>query len=67
MAEMLYKVPESWPAQAYVDDAGYRDMYARSVRDPEGFWGDHGKRIDWIKPYTRVKRTSFAPGNVSIE
>jgi acetyl-CoA synthetase len=42
-------------------------MYARSVRDPEGFWGDHGKRIDWIKPYTWVKRTSFAPGNVSIE
>ena len=67
MSEMLYKVPENWPAQAYVDDAGYRDMYALSVRDPEGFWGDHGKRIDWIKPYTRVKRTSFAPGNVSIE
>ena len=67
MSEMLYKVPENWPAQAYVDDAGYRDMYARSVRDPEGFWGDHGKRIDWIKPYTRVKHTSFAPGNVSIE
>ena len=67
MSEMLYKVPENWPAQAYVDDAGYRDMYARSVRDPEGFWGEHGKRIDWIKPYTRVKRTSFAPGNVSIE
>ena len=67
MSEMLYKVPENWPAQAYVDDAGYRDMYARSVRDPEGFWGDHGKRIDWIKPYTWVKRTSFAPGNVSIE
>jgi acetyl-CoA synthetase len=67
MSEMLYKVPENWLARAYVDDAGYRDMYARSVRDPEGFWGDHGKRIDWIKPYTRVKRTSFAPGNVSIE
>ena len=67
MSEMLYKVPENWPAQAHVDDARYRDMYAQSVRDPEGFWGDHGKRIDWIKPYTRVKRTSFAPGNVSIE
>ena len=42
-------------------------MYAQSVRDPEGFWGEHGKRIDWIKPYSWVKRTSFAPGNVSIE
>ena len=67
MSEMLYKVPENWPVQAYVDDAGYRDMYAQSVRDPEGFWGDHGKRIDWIKPYSWVKHTSFAPGNVSIE
>jgi acetyl-CoA synthetase len=67
MSELLYKVPESWPSRAHVDDAGYRDMYARSIRDPEGFWGDHGKRIDWIKPFTRVKRTSFAPGNVSIE
>ena len=67
MAEMLYKVPENWPAQAHADDARYRDMYAQSVRDPEGFWGEHGKRIDWIKPYTRVKRTSFAPGNVSIK
>ncbi|MDE5455961.1 acetate--CoA ligase [Bradyrhizobium sp. CSA112] len=67
MSEMLYKVPEDWPARAHVDDAKYRDMYAQSVREPEGFWGDHGKRIDWIKPYTRVKRTSFAPGNVSIE
>jgi acetyl-CoA synthetase len=67
MSEMIYKVPENWPAHAYVDDAGYRDMYARSVRDPEGFWGEHGKRIDWIKPYTRVKRTSFVPGNVRIE
>ena len=67
MSEMLYKVPEDWKAQAYVDDARYRDMYAQSVRDPEGFWGDHGKRIDWIKPYSWVKHTSFAPGNVSIE
>ena len=67
MSEMLYKVPGSWSACAHVDTAKYHEMYARSVRDPEGFWGEHGNRIDWIKPYTRVKRTSFAPGNVSIE
>ena len=67
MSEILYKVPEGWPARTHANDAIYRDMYARSVRDPEGFWSEHGKRIDWIKPYTWVKRTSFAPGNVSIE
>ena len=67
MSEILYKVPEGWPARTHADDAKYRDMYARSVLDPEGFWGEHGKRIDWIKLYTWVKRTSFAPDNVSIE
>ena len=67
MSEILYKVPEGWPARTHANDSIYRDMYARSVRDPEGFWSEHGKRIDWIKPYTWVKRTSFAPGNVSIE
>jgi hypothetical protein len=39
---------------------------ARKVPDPEAFWGEHGKRLDWIKPYTKVKNTSFAPDNVSI-
>jgi acetyl-CoA synthetase len=67
MPETLYKVPEGWSARAHVDEAKYRDMYAHSVRDPESFWAEHGKRIDWIKPYTWAKRTSFAPGNVSIE
>jgi acetyl-CoA synthetase len=67
MSEMLYKVPGSWSACAHVDAAKYHEMYAHSVRDPESFWGEHGKRIDWIKPYTWVKRTSFAPDNVSIE
>ena len=38
-----------------IDDAMYRAMYEASIRDPETFWGEHGKRIDWIRPYTRVK------------
>jgi acetyl-CoA synthetase len=41
-------------------------MYKRSIDDPDGFWGEHGKRIDWIKPYTKVKNTSFDYNNVSI-
>ncbi len=52
--------------RAHVDAAGYADMYAQSINDPDAFWGEHGKRIDWIKPYTKVKNTSFAPGNVDI-
>ncbi|PKH25739.1 acetate--CoA ligase [Enterobacterales bacterium CwR94] len=45
----------------------YQSKYQLSVQDPEAFWGEEGKIIDWIKPYTRVKNTSFAPGNVSIK
>ena len=45
----------------------YQEMYKRSVEDPEGFWGEHGKRIDWIKPYTKVKNVSYDYGNVSIK
>ncbi len=60
-----------WPtaeieAKAHADRAKYDDMYAQSVNDPDAFWGEHGKRIDWIKPYTKVKNTSFAPGNIDI-
>ncbi len=50
---------------AWVDDAGYRKMYAESLRDPEAFWGEHGKRLDWIKPYSKVKDTTFS-GDVKI-
>ena len=52
---------------AHADADVYEKMYADSMADPDAFWGEHGKRIDWIKPYTKVKNTSFAPGNVDIK
>ena len=67
MSETVHKVPKDWPAKAHIDAAKYKAMYAKSVEDPEAFWMDHGRRIDWIKPYSWAKRTSFAPGKVSIE
>ena len=53
--------------RAYVDADKYAAMYAASIADPDAFWSDHGRRIEWIKPYTKIKNTSFAPGNVSIK
>ncbi|MBT8416909.1 MAG: AMP-binding protein, partial [Silicimonas sp.] len=52
--------------KAHADRAKYDAMYKQSVEDPEGFWGEHGNRIDWIQPFTKVKNTSFAPGNIDI-
>ncbi|WP_395665204.1 acetate--CoA ligase [Methylocella sp.] len=67
MSDKVYPVSTEWAQTAYVDAAKYKAMYEQSVSDPETFWGEHGKRIDWIKPYTRVKNTSFDPHNVSIK
>jgi acetyl-CoA synthetase len=66
MSEPLYEVPSEWKSRAYVDQAKYTAMYERSIKDPNGFWAEEAKRIDWFKPFTKVKNTSFGPGNVSI-
>ena len=65
--EKIYDVPADWFKRAWVDDAKYREMYARSVSDPNDFWAEQAKRIDWIKPFTKVENVSFAPGNISIK
>jgi acetyl-CoA synthetase len=66
-AKSVYPPSAAFAAAAHVDATTYDRRYADSVRDPEAFWGAEGQRIDWIKPYTRVKNTSFEMGNVSIK
>jgi acetyl-CoA synthetase len=63
--ETLIAVPPAAAARALIDDAGYRRMYEQSIRDPEGFWAVHAKRVDWIRPFTKVKDASFS-GDVAI-
>ena len=65
--DKIYDVPAEWRKRAYADEARYEELYARSVKDPNGFWGEQAKRIDWIKPFTKVKNTSYDPHNVSIK
>ncbi|MCA3634858.1 MAG: acetate--CoA ligase [Methylobacterium sp.] len=67
MSDKVYDVPAKWQARAHVNDSKYRKMYAASVKDNDAFWREHGKRIDWFKPYTKVKNVSYAPGKVSIK
>jgi len=65
--DKMYAVPADWQKRALVDDAKYQEMYARSIKDPNGFWGEQAQRIDWIKPFTKVKNSSYDPHNVSIK
>ena len=67
MSGKIYDVPADWAKRAFVDAAKYEEMYAASVKDPNAFWAEQAKRIDWIKPFTKVKNTCYAPGNLSIK
>ncbi|KHK92581.1 acetate--CoA ligase [Novosphingobium malaysiense] len=66
MAEAVYPVPGDWAETALIDEARYQAMYQRSVDDPEGFWREEAQRIDWIKPFTGVKQTSFNEADFGI-
>ncbi|MBQ0269176.1 acetate--CoA ligase [Providencia huaxiensis] len=61
-----HPVPAEIAKNALINEQQYNDEYQRSIQDPEGFWGEKGKIVDWIKPYTRVKNTSFDPGHIDI-
>mgnify|MGYP003951753247 FL=1 len=63
----LFPVPDAWAQKAFADNDKYLAMYQQSLDDPNGFWGEQGKRIDWFKPYTKVKNTTYGPGDVSIK
>ena len=67
MNESIFKVTEENQKNALVDKATYEKMYNESVSNPEAFWNEHGKRIDWIKPYSKVKNTSFDHNSINIK
>ena len=64
--EAVINVPADWAEKAWVDNEKYLAMYQRSLDDPEGFWREHGQRIHWTKPFTKVKNTSYR-GDGSIK
>jgi acetyl-CoA synthetase len=62
-----YKVPKRWKEKAHIDKDKYEKLYAKSLKDPDKFWGKQAERIDWIKPFSVVKNCSFAYPNISIK
>ena len=63
----VYPVTAEFAKNAHIDKAKYEDMYGASIDDSEAFWAEHGKRIDWIKPYTKVRDVNFKTPGVSIK
>ncbi len=64
--QKVYPVRDDIAANAWIDREKYQAMYQQSVDDPEGFWAEQAKRIDWFKAPTKIKHTSFDPHNVDI-
>jgi acetyl-CoA synthetase len=64
--EHVFPVPEAVARAAYIDNDKYLAWYKQSIENPEAFWAEHGKRLDWIKPFTKVKDVSFQAPNVHI-
>jgi acetyl-CoA synthetase len=65
MADDLFPVSPEWAKRAWIDARKYEEMYQRSIKDPERFWAEQAKRIDWFRAPTRIKDVSFE-GNVRI-
>ena len=66
-AASLYPVSSEVAASTLTDEAAYKALYQQSVVNPDGFWREQAERIDWIKPFTRVKQTSFDDHHVDIK
>ena len=65
--DLRFEPTDATVARAHINDAQYQEMYQRSIADNEAFWAEHGKRIDWIKPYTTIENVSYDASNLSID
>lgn len=66
MSEKTYAVPKWAAERALINNEQYEVMYRQSVEDNEGFWREHGQRVDWIKPFSAVKDVSYAKEDLHI-
>ena len=64
---LVFKVSENWSRQAYVNKSKYEKKYKFSIKNNEDFWAKEGKRINWIKPYTKIKDVKYSKKEVNIK
>ncbi len=66
METNIYPVSEATKERTLITASQYKEMYSQSVNDNEGFWEEQAKRVDWIRPFTKVKDVSFAKDDLHI-
>ena len=65
--DKIFKVNNELERVSKIDNKTYLDMYSRSIENPQEFWAEHGKRIDWIKPYSQIKDVSYSENDLHIK
>ena len=65
--ELIYKTKKDWISKALVNKSQYEKKYKASIKDNDGFWKKEGKRINWIKPYTKIKDVKYSKEDVKIK
>jgi len=65
--ELIFKVSKKWAKKGLVNKSQYEKKYKLSIKDNESFWNKEGKRIDWIKPYTKIKDVKYSKTDVKIK
>jgi acetyl-CoA synthetase len=66
MEDQVFPVPAEWAARARMDEAGYAAAWRRVEADPDGFWTEVAGRLDWVKPFTKVKDVSYGAADFHI-
>ena len=64
--EKIFPVPENYKKNTHVTKEIYEELYKEAQSNPEKFWGEIGKRINWIKPYTKIKDVKWSKDEVDI-
>ena len=62
----IYPIKKSWEQEAKVNKKEYDDIYKNSISKNDEFWSNHGKRIEWFKPYTKIKDVTYSKDKVDI-
>ena len=66
MSDTAYPVPSAFARDANLSPDDYRKSYARSIKDPEGFWAEQAKRLKWIKAPTQIKDVSWDRSDLHV-
>ena len=65
--ENIIRVSNDWAKEGYVNKEKYQAKYQLSINENEKFWNEEGKRINWIKPYTKIKDVKYSKSEVHIK